>query len=260
MAGLRPQSANAADKSNTYDSLRFTIGFGAANAVFSAMAYFLVEPLSAEKRRKSKLPAWLYGRRSLLLLSLGGGTLMLFILAFLLGLKESNPAKLPVVLVFVILFTFFYSPGAGCVPFLYSAEVWPNEGREVGMSWAVFWNFLGAGLLALFVPRGFQWGASKLFGVFTGFSFLAFLLVWLYVPGTDHAVTLEEMSAKFNSSLFGHGNKKLAKLKPGTRRGTNAAVQGTNGVPPAAVDGVEGEAAGEAEGRTEAEVEGRTEG
>jgi hypothetical protein len=54
------------------------------------------------------------------------------------------------------------------------------------MSWAVFWNFLGepgsqnqrqdgeprtdlilgAGLLALLVPRGLQWGQSRLFGLF----------------------------------------------------------------------------------------------
>jgi hypothetical protein len=33
---------------------------------------------------------------------------------------------------FIMLYTLFYSPGAGCVPFLYSSEVWPNEGR--GMS------------------------------------------------------------------------------------------------------------------------------
>lgn len=57
---------------------------------------------------------------------------MLFILTFLLDLKEGNPAKLPVIVFFIIIFTLFYSPGAGCVPFLYSAEVWPNEGR--GMS------------------------------------------------------------------------------------------------------------------------------
>jgi hypothetical protein len=156
-------SSQGSDTANAYNSLRLTIGFGAANAVFSALAYFLIEPLpvdysleeefegilapnpnpasaSAEaqpeaedpKKRKRQLPRWLFGRRSLLLLSLAGGTLILFILTFLLDLNESNPAKLPVIVVFVMLFTLCYSPGAGCVPFLYSAEVWPNEGR--GMS------------------------------------------------------------------------------------------------------------------------------
>jgi hypothetical protein len=141
------------DAANTNDSLSLAIGFGAANAVFSCIAYFLIEPLEVEDpmayldptlaeeegggaahtgRKKPKLPAWLYGRRSLLLLSLSGGTVMLFIMTFLLDLNETNPAKLPFVVLFIMLFTLCYSPGAGCVPFLYSAEVWPNEGR--GMS------------------------------------------------------------------------------------------------------------------------------
>lgn len=54
---------------------------------------------------------------------------MLFILTFLLNLDATNDAKMPLVMLFIILWTLFYSPGAGCVPFLYSAEVWPNEGR-----------------------------------------------------------------------------------------------------------------------------------
>jgi hypothetical protein len=74
----------------------------------------------------------LYGRRSLLLLSLSGGTVTLFIMTFLLDLDEVNPVKLPFAVLFIILFTLCYSRGAGCVPFLYSAEVRRNEGR--GMS------------------------------------------------------------------------------------------------------------------------------
>jgi Sugar (and other) transporter len=58
---------------------------------------------------------------------------MLLILAILLHLNEYNPATAhPLVVIFILLFTLCYSPGAGCVPFIYSAEVWPNEGR--GMS------------------------------------------------------------------------------------------------------------------------------
>jgi hypothetical protein len=151
-------------------NLGLAIGFGAANAVFSAIAYFLIEPLppglsmrylgqggipvdedtrpkeektvkelKKEEKRKErqkqrqeqlkKLQKLLYGRRRLLLQSLAGGTLMLFILTFLLKLPSSNPNKLGAVTAFVFLFTLCYSPGAGAVPFLYSAEVWPNEGR-----------------------------------------------------------------------------------------------------------------------------------
>ncbi|OXV07371.1 hypothetical protein Egran_04865 [Elaphomyces granulatus] len=158
------------------DSLGLAIGFGAANAVFSTIAYFLIEPrrdedvgvaVQPDDPRKKRLQfSWLFGRRSLLLLSLGGGTVMLFILTFLQLLNTTASPSLPLVVIFIILFTLFYSPG-GCVPFVYSAEVWPNDCREVGMSWAVFWNFLGAGFLSLFVPKGFEWGRAKFFGLFT---------------------------------------------------------------------------------------------
>jgi hypothetical protein len=80
-------------------------------------------------KKKRHLPGWALGRRSLLLISLAGGAVMLLILALLLLLSADNSAKLPLVVIFIILFTFFYSPGAGAVPFLYSAEIWPNEGR-----------------------------------------------------------------------------------------------------------------------------------
>ena len=153
-AGL---SKNASSSANNNNSLALAIGFGAANAVFSAIAYFLIEPLEVEdplaaleqaeeqgedggvegegathtSPKKFKLPARLHGRRALLLLSLSSGTVVLFILTFLLRLKETNSAKLPFVLLFIILFTLCYSPGAGCVPFIYSSEVWPNEGRDM---------------------------------------------------------------------------------------------------------------------------------
>lgn len=216
-----PRNPEAIDKTNVYDSLCLTIGFGAANTVFSAIAYFLVEPVdrpvnesdsSNPNTTRGNVQTWISGRRSLLLLSLGGGTLMLLILTFLLDLKKENPAKLPVIVVFIMLFTLFYSPGAGCIPFLYSAEVWQNEAREIGMSWAVFWNFLGAGFLALLVPQGFEWGHSKLFGVFTGLSFLSILLVWLFVPATEPALSLEEMSEKFQESLIDHGKDRVKAL------------------------------------------------
>ena len=150
-------SSNSDPITSRNNSLGLTIGFGGLNALFSVVAYWFIEPLpvdyaldenfddilpenrspaapndkkSMKKKRRSKFFRLLNGRRSLLILSLGGGTVMLFMLSFVLAfVDEGNPAKLPVVFVLIALFTFTYSPGAGCVPFLYSAEVWPNEGR-----------------------------------------------------------------------------------------------------------------------------------
>lgn len=41
----------------------------------------------------------------------------------------SNPARVGVFEVFLILYTATYSPGAGVVPFLYSSEIFPLVNR-----------------------------------------------------------------------------------------------------------------------------------
>jgi len=110
----------------------------------------------------------------------------------------SNSARIGVVAFFLILYTLFYSPGAGVVPFLYSSEIWPLAHREVGMSWAVFWNFLLAGLLALTVPQLHQTlGHTRLLGLFAGLDTVAFIAVWLLMPGTVEVTTLEETNYIF---------------------------------------------------------------
>lgn len=248
-AGLHPQPTStdpatiaAANKKNEDDCLRLSIGFGAANALFSVIAYFLIErkkddededdsppPNGAgdtevqkgKKKKKISVPACLLGRRNLLLWSLAGGAAMLFVLTFLLDLPTNNRAKMGTVTAFVILFTFFYSPGAGAVPFVYSAEVWPNEGREIGMSWAVLWNFIGAGVLALLVPRMLQWSPSNTFGLFTGLSVLGFILVWVFVPSTGPSMTLEAMSRKFDEPTREYSRRKL---RPGRKSSNTPAA------------------------------------
>lgn len=77
----------------------------------------------------------------------------------------------------------------GPVPFTYSAECMPLEVRMVGMSFSVFVNFLGAGLLALFVPAltNTRLHHSGLLGLFAAFNVLTFVLVFLFVPETANA-------------------------------------------------------------------------
>jgi hypothetical protein len=45
------------------------------------------------------------------------------------------------------------------------------------MSVAVFMNFMGAGLLAVFTPLGLRWGHGKFLGLFAGLSAFGFILV-----------------------------------------------------------------------------------
>ena len=143
--------------------------FTGATAVFSIVTYFLIEPLppnmsighlsksnprvvntnpsKSEKRHQTelmKLRLELYGRRKLMLQSLGSVAIILAILTSLLqGLSEHDPHRLGVVTLFVFLFAACYAPGAGAVPFLYSVKVWLNEARDVSMSLGVLVNFTG---------------------------------------------------------------------------------------------------------------------
>jgi hypothetical protein len=109
--------------------------------VFSAVAFYFIEPLDVEKH---PIASRLRGRRFLLLLSLGAGVFTL--LATGLSFDIHNSHRDGTIIAFVLIFTMFYSPGkwpcvvssssshiqgAGCIPFLYSSEVWGNESRSV---------------------------------------------------------------------------------------------------------------------------------
>jgi hypothetical protein len=126
--------------------------------VGSVIAYFLVEPLPVDtslddlspadtgahpalgirnvknkQKRVRELQRLLRGRRRLLLISLASGTAMLGGLTGVLNLPENSNRKLGAVMGFAFFLGMCYSPGVGAVPFLYSAEVWPNEARDVGV-------------------------------------------------------------------------------------------------------------------------------
>ncbi|KAE8336673.1 hypothetical protein BDV24DRAFT_178338 [Aspergillus arachidicola] len=138
------------------------LGFGLANFLFTIPAYRYID--------------W-RGRRLLLLISLAGMFLSLLAIGFFFRIEIDKVSKVRLALVsaFTIgFFTFFYGIGAGPVPFTFSAEVFPLAFREVGMSFSVMVNFLGLGLLVLFVPQ-----LTKALGQY-GESKLCFLFTWVF--------------------------------------------------------------------------------
>lgn len=90
-----------------------------------------------------------------------------------------------------------------------SAEVFPLENRVVGMSFAVFTNLLGAGLLTLFVPAlTIAIGQAGLLGTIAFLNLLTFVLVFFFVretagaalggtPGSMTFMSLEELNYIF---------------------------------------------------------------
>ena len=123
--------------------------------------------------------------------------------AMAMSIPTSSSAREPVIIFFTILFTVFYSPVASVISSLYSAEIFPNKRQELGMSWAIFRNVLGAGMVAPFpVPSGLAvWGHQNTPGLFCSLNALAFLLVFFFVPTTNHTATLEDMSYVFVRKL-----------------------------------------------------------
>ena len=66
-----------------------------------------------------------FGRRALLLLTFPNMAWTLLAAAFCFKIPTLSHAHLPVLALFVYLFSAFYSPGEGPVPFTYSAEAFP---------------------------------------------------------------------------------------------------------------------------------------
>lgn len=124
------------------------------------------------------------GRRTLLNWSFPGMAISLLGSALVLT-KFHSPGVIAGHFIFLALFMIAYSAGEGPAAFVISAEVFPLVNRELGMSLAVFWNFMGAGTLAVIAP----WLLKELdqFGVlllFSGTNLLAwFLCSWL-IPDT----------------------------------------------------------------------------
>ncbi|KAE8386827.1 MFS transporter [Aspergillus alliaceus] len=178
-------------------------GFGLANFLFTIPAYRYID--------------W-RGRRLLLLISLTGMFFSLLAISFFFRIDDKHVRQGLVSTFAIGFFTFFYGIGAGPVPFTFSAEVFPLAFREVGMSFSVMVNFLGLGLLVLFVPKlasalGEEYGYSNLCFLFTGLNALAFVLVFLFVPSGTARLGLEEMNHIFNTKTSVHVAEHVASLR-----------------------------------------------
>jgi len=117
---------------------------------------------------------------------------------FCFYIPESNQSgRLGGIALFIYLFDAFYSPGEGPVPFTYSAEVFPLSHREVGMAWAVATNNFWAAVLSLSLPRMLRaFTPVGVFGFYAGMNFLAFWMIFLWMPETKQR-TLEELDYVF---------------------------------------------------------------
>lgn len=96
-------------------------------------------------------------------------------------------------LVSIIIYIFGFAVSWGPVVWLVCSEIFPLEGREVGMTITTMVNWTFAGLVmnyALSFMNAF--GNASIFYLFAGFCVVAILFVSLFVPETK-GITLEEL-------------------------------------------------------------------
>ncbi|KAK4869346.1 hypothetical protein LT330_006346 [Penicillium expansum] len=159
----------------------FNFAFGLASFLFTLPAYIFIDSR---------------GRRPLLLWSFVGMLLSMIAVGGFFKIAAHHTRLILVAIFSCLPFVFSYSIGAGPIPFTFSAEVFPLCVREVGMSFSVMVNFLGLGILVLFVPqltRKFH-GEGNLLFFFSGLNLLALILILFLVPETKD-VSLEDMDS-----------------------------------------------------------------
>lgn len=158
---------------------------------------------------------------------------LMLVLAFCFKIDESSSARIPLIGVFVVLFTIAYSPTAGTSPFSISAEVFPLVTREAGHALGVAVNMTFAGVLgltftwlslamrsytaslALFVSLSMPkvLGNSCLTPVQSALNLVAFVLCFLFVPETKGR-TIEELQFTFDLPTRRHIEYRIHHVLP----------------------------------------------
>ncbi|KAF8635108.1 hypothetical protein AX15_000546 [Amanita polypyramis BW_CC] len=184
---------------STKNSLLASWGFGLVNWVFAFPAVWTIDT---------------FGRRNLLLFTFPNMAWTLLAAGFSFFIRKENPARVPLIALFVFLFAAFYSPGEGPVPFTYSAEVFPLTHREMGMAWAVSTNLFYASLLSLTFPRMLAALTSTgAFGFYACLNLVAFVMIFFLVPETKQR-TLEELDYVFAVPTTRHMSYQLTTFLP----------------------------------------------
>jgi SP family galactose:H+ symporter-like MFS transporter len=149
-----------------------------------------------------------WGRKKLLYV--GAITMLVTMIAagvtFQMVGSVSDPAMIggtpkAVLLASVILYIFGFAVSWGPVVWLVCSEIFPIEGREIGMTITTMVNWTFAGLVMANALSFMQaHGNASIFYVFAGFCALAVLFVALFVPETK-GITLEEMEFNLKNGV-----------------------------------------------------------
>jgi MFS transporter, SP family, galactose:H+ symporter len=141
-----------------------------------------------------------WGRKKLLYV--GAGAMLVTMLAAGFAFQSignvSDPSLIGgapkmLLLISVIVYIFGFAVSWGPVAWLVCSEIFPLEGREVGMTITTMVNWTFAGLVMNYALSFMnRFGNAAIFYLFAGFCVLAILFVAAFVPETK-GITLEEL-------------------------------------------------------------------
>lgn len=170
-------------------ALLASFGFGMVNFLFAWPAIWTIDT---------------FGRRGLALFTFPNMFWSLLAAGMCFYIPGDGSARIGAIALFIYIFDAFYSPGAGPIPFTYSAEAFPLSHREVGMSFAVATNNFWASVITFAFPRMLKAMTTQgCFGFYSGLNLLALLMVFLWMPETKQR-SLEQLDYIFSTPMRTH--------------------------------------------------------
>ena len=146
------------------------------------------------------------GRRKLLIYGALGGSIALWIVGGYVAVAHpspdsgSNSAGGRAAIAFFYIWTVFYTPSWSGTPWVIASEIFDQNMRSLGQSFAAsnnwFWNFI----VARFTPQMFSNMGYGVFFFFAALQILSIPYVYLLVPETK-SVPLEQMDLLFSKEL-----------------------------------------------------------
>ncbi|KAJ5101257.1 MFS myo-inositol transporter [Penicillium alfredii] len=173
-----------------------SLGCGITNWLFAIPAVYTIDT---------------FGRRNLLLVTFPLMALFHLLTGFSFWI-ENNVAKTACVATFIYLFMIVYSPGAGPVPFTYSAEAFPLYVRDIGMSFATATTWLFNFIISFTWPEiNEKFTPQGGFAYYAAWNVFGWIVCYFCLPETK-ALSLEELDQVFSIPTRRHASHYWAML------------------------------------------------
>ncbi|KAG8408620.1 hypothetical protein J3458_019645 [Metarhizium acridum] len=180
-------------------SLLASLGFGIVLFVFAFPAVYTMDT---------------YGRRNLLLVTFPNMAWCLLAAGLCFLMPTDSSARIPLIALFIYVFTAFYGPGIGPLPSIYFSESFPLSHRELGAGMTICVNNAVGSALSLTFPSLLnKITPTGAFGFYAGLNILAFLVIFFIVPETKKR-TLEELDYIFSVPTRRHVSYQLGTWLP----------------------------------------------